>query len=1044
MLDLGKREEEVLGYWKEQRINEKVRARNADGKKFYFLDGPPFVTGELHLGHIWVKSYKDMVVRYKRTRGFNVVDRAGYDTQGLPAERLVEKKLNIRSKMEIEEKIGIEKFINTCREEVDHYISIWKNDFERFGVSLDFNHPYLPHSNEYMEGEWELFKMIAQRGYLYQGRKTTPYCPQCECVVSQGSMEVEHEDEKDPSIMITFKVDNSKSKKAKIELNEELYLLVWTTTPWTLPANVAVAIDPTAMYVVARIGSKKAILAKDRVDHVASLLKESVIISREFYGSELEGVYYVNKLEEKVPAQRELRKHHRIISAPELVSSDEGTGLVHIAPGHGLDDYRLGIKSNIPIFCPVGPDAKYNADAGVYAGIKVPGDANQAVFADMKALGMLEYSGDLVHSYPHCWRCHSKIIFIATPQWFLNVQKIKKRLIKINEKIRWQPEEAKAWERDLFANSPDWCVSRQRYWATPMPIWVCSKCGEHDIIGSRKELEEKAVNKDYVRTMTDLHRPHIDKVIVECSKCGGESVRIKDVLDVWFDSGMSFRLCVSEEQFKKLFPVDFVVEYVEQIRAWFGVLMKCSLFAYGKSPLKNIAVYGILLASDGKKLSKSLGNFTPISEMIKYLSADSCRLWFLDRNQIDNINLNEKEIKEEDKTLLLLYNIANLLGEYSAAIGYTPKLRPGSLAKLDSEEAWLLSRYASTLEKVTSDLDAYEPYGATSAIKRFITEDISRFYLKIAKKKILEGSKKKTKSVLDTINYVLFNTLVMISPIAPFVADGVYLERYKLKESVFLESWPKVKKGMVNKQLEDEFAVAQDAITALLNSREKANLKLRWPIANITVEVNDNAVESKLLKLSGMIEDFINAKHLNVKAVQAFGKEIKPIFTKIGPEFKENAPVIAEALKNEDANKVLKAIEESGNYPLGTERGLFNMRAEHFTVVEKIENENAIKFKYGVAYADKEVSKELWEEGMVREFERRVQLARKEKLLKKGDKITVSYEASVPFAQIIKKNDEKIRKDVGAVSIRQGLAAGSAAKEEEIEDEKLRVEIEKK
>ena len=1041
MLDLIKSEEEVLRYWKEHDINAKVRTRNKDGKPFYFLDGPPFVTGELHLGQVWTKAFKDLIVRYKRSRGFEVIDRAGYDTQGLPTENLVEKRLKINSKKDIEETVGIENFIKGCRELIDYYMSKWENDFERFGVSLDFSKPYLPHTNEYMEGEWKLFKAIDQRGYLYAGKKTTAYCPHCECVVSQGSMEVEHSEEKDPSIFVTFKVDKARSKGAKLPLEGDNYLLVWTTTPWTLPANVAIAMSPGTMYVLARIGGKNMILAKARLDHVSALLKESAVVLKEFYGSELKGMSYVNALEEKVPKQKEMRAQHKVLPAPELVSSEEGTGLVHIAPGHGLEDYAMGMKNRLPIFCPVGADARYTAEAGAYAGIKVPAEANAAVLADLKALGTLEYDGEQTHSYPHCWRCHSKIIFIATPQWFLNVQKIKKKLLRMNEKIGWHPEEAKAWERDLLTNSPDWCISRQRYWATPMPIWICEKCKEKTVIGSRKELEEKATDKEYVRSMTDLHRPYIDKVIVKCDKCGGESRRIKDVLDVWFDSGMSFRLSMNEEQFERLFPVDFIVEYVEQTRAWFSVLIKCGAFAYGKSPVKDIAVHGMLLAADGKKMSKSLGNFTPVNELTKRMSADSVRLWFLGRNQIDNINLSEQEIKDNDRVVMLLHNVANMVKEYSDALEYVPKLRPRR-AGLESEEAWLLSRYAATLEKVTTSLDAYEPYGAVDAAKRFVVDDLSRFYLKAAKKKITGDSRKRARASLDAVGYVLFNTLIMMAPMVPFVTEGVYRERYGLKESIFLEDWPKAKKGMRDAQLEEHFVIAQEAITALLNSREKADVKLRWPIASATVEVNDNAVEAALQRLSPMIVDFVNAKRLIIKRVEAFGKEIRPVFTKLGPAFKADAQTVAEALKKANANEVEGAMLHAGHYSLHTDRGLFDIKAEHFTVVEKLGNPNAIPFRYGMAYVDKEISQELREEAMVREFERRVQMARKDAMLKKADRIALYYEVGPELAAIIRKNAKAIKKYVNAKEMRDAILDQTKAKELEIADEKMRLEIE--
>ena len=1040
ILDLIKNEEKIIQYWTENGINEKVKEKNRGKKPLYFLDGPPFVTGDLHPAQIWTKAMKDLFIRYKRYRGFDVTDRAGYDTQGLPTENAVEKKLELTSKKDIEEKVGVEAFIKECRAYIDYYISRMKNEYERFGISLKFDDPYLPHTNSYIETEWSLLKEIDRKGYLYSGYKTTAYCPRCECVVSQGSMEVEHSDESDPSIFITFKVDKSKSK-AKAKLDGEAFLLVWTTTPWTLPANVAVAMDPKALYVLAKLGGKNMILAKSRLDHVASLLNESAVVVQEFYGSELEGLRYINNLEEKVPKQAELRKYHGVFAAPKLVSGDEGTGLVHIAPGHGLDDYNLGIANKLPIFCPVGPDALYNEDAGAYKGMKVPDQANTAVLGDLKSLNMLEYDGKAVHSYPHCWRCLTKVIFIATPQWFLNVQKIKRKLLKANDKILWQPEEARKWEHDIMENSPDWCISRQRYWAAPLPIWICEKCGAKEVIGSRKELEEKAADPEIVRSLTDLHMPYIDKVMLKCEKCGGKSKRVKDVTDVWFDSGSAFRISLTEKQFVELFPVEFVVEYIEQIRAWFQYMIKVGIFAFGKNPVKHIIVHGIMWGTDGKKMSKSFKNFSPLSEMTKYASADAFRLWALEHDPIENRNLNEDEIKDADKVILLLYNVANLLKEYADAMGYVPKLKSTMRAPSEKENAWILSRYASTLEKVTTSLDNYDPFDAVREVKNFLVADLSRFYLKLAKKKMLYGSRKCTKETIDTINYILFSTLVLISPITPFVADSVYLDKYKLKDSIFLEDWPKPRKGMFDEALTSDFAVAQEAMTAILNAREKMKVRLRWPLSSATIEVNDDKIESALLRLSEVIESYTNVKRLNVKRVEAFGKEIRPNFNKIGPEFKENAQAVAEALKKESPEKVEAAISSSGSYSLHTEKGLFDVGAGHFSIIERFEGEGAIRFKYGVARVDKQVGKELWEEAMVREFERRVQIARKNAQLRKADKITLSYEASVDITAIIKANAQKIKRDVNARSINERIEGVAA--EFEIEGEKIKICVRK-
>ena len=1043
MFDPVKNEEEIARYWREKDIMQKVRAKGRGKKSFYFLDGPPFVTGDLHLGQVWTKAYKDMVLRYKRFRNFDVVDRAGYDTQGLPAENLVEKKLKITSKKEIEDRIGIESFIKACRDEIDHYISTWKNDFDRFGVSLDFSDPYLPHSNQYMEGEWALFKTIADKGYLYPGSKTTAYCPHCESVVSQGSMEVEHYDEKDPSIFITFPVDAAHSKKAKVQLSKGTDLLVWTTTPWTLPANVAVAVNPKALYVTAKLRNREVVLAKDAVDRVSALLNESIVVLNEFYGSELEGTRYINSLERKVPHQLALRKYHKILAAPELVSAEEGTGLVHMAPAHGLDDYNIGVRNRLPIFCPVGPDAAYTEEAGEYKGIRVPDAANTQVLKDLKELGMLVHEVEITHSYPHCWRCHSKVIFLATPQWFLNVQKIKKKLLKVNEKIAWHPEEARGWERDLMQSSPDWCISRQRYWATPMPIWKCKKCGAWEVIGSRHELEKRSTNPEYARSLTDMHRPYIDKVLLKCGKCDGEMERVKDVIDVWFDSGMSFRLALSEEQFERLFPVDFIVEYIEQTRAWFQSLLRCGMFAYGKATVRDIAVHGILWGTDGKKMSKSLGNFRPLEDIVKYAGADAFRFWILNHNQIDNRVEKDEDIRDSQKPLLVLYNIAALLNEYSAAIGYSPKGASHLRSKLDAEDTWIASRCTSMLDTVTKSMNSYEPGTAANALNRFIVEDLSRFYLKAAKKRILYGSKGAAERSLDTINYVLFNALIAISPFTPFTAERIYLDRYGYKESIFLEDWPKPRKGAVNAELEKEFEIAIDTITALLNAREKAKARLRWPIAQGTVEVKDSETQLVLEKMSGLIEEYTNVKELKVKRVQGFAREIRPMFGKIGPEFKERAQAVGEALAKADADEIERGIAAYGHYPLHTSQGMANITKEHFTITEKLEAGNAIQFRYGMASVNAEMSRELMEEAMVREFERRVQLSRKEMKLRKTDKILLRYTAGPEMERIVSSNSETIKKDVNAKEIKTGISDEANAKEFDLEDEKLRIEIEK-
>ncbi len=1019
MLNLHHNEEKMLKYWKEHQINEKVRAKNkGKGKPVYFLDGPPYVTGDLHPGHIWVKGLKDLFVRYKRYRGFDVVDRAGYDVQGLPTENAVEKKLKITSKKDIEEKLGIENFIKACREWIEYYMERMTNDYEKFGVSLDFSNPYLPYKDSYMEIEWSMIKTAAEKGYLYQGNKTTAYCPHCESVVSQGTMEVEHSDEKDPSIYILFKVVKGKLTP-KIKVDDNTYLLVWTTTPWTLPANVAIAVNPTELYVNAEIGGRNLIMAKQRLDAVVALLNENAIVEEEFYGSELVGLYYTNALEEKVPKQKELRKHHKVVAAPQLVSVEEGTGLVHTAPGHGLEDYVLGVSLKVPIFSPVAPNATYNDDAGAYKGLKVPEEANKTILADLQELGVLMHSGTITHSYPHCWRCHTKIIFMASPQWFLNVQKIKKKLLKANQKIAWHPEEAKAWENDILANSPDWCISRQRYWATPLPVWICEKCKEVNVIGSKRELEERAVDPEAVRDLEDLHRPYIDRIKVKCAKCNGEAKRVLDVMDVWWDSGTAFRASLTEEQFQELFPVEFVVEYVEQIRSWFQYVLKVGVFVYGKNPWKHIVVHGIMWGNDGRKMSKSFANFKPLHEMTAYATADAFRLWALGYDPILNRNLNETEIKDRDKIVLMLYNIANMLKEYQDAIGYQPKLKSRLSSNIESEEAWISSRFESTKQKVTNALDSYDPYTATKSITDFIIEDFSRFYLKLAKKKILYGSKKQAKSAIDVINHILYSTLILISPVTPFVSESIYLDNYRFKESIFLEDWPKFNKKVLNKVLEDEFAIAQEAITAILNSREKADVRLRWPLSSATVATRDQNAITALQKLSQLVENYTNVKKLIIKEGAGTTKEIRPLFGKLGPLFKADAPLVAQELQRANADEVEAEISKGNEYGLRAQDGkLFNIPKEAFTIIERHPDPSVVHFKYGIASVDKTRDMALMEEAVMRELTRAIQDIRKKKGLKQADWVDAEIDSGKAFNAVLEKNSSDIKKTIRAKSLR--------------------------
>jgi len=1019
MLDLNAHELEILNYWKEKDVLGRLRARNKGRKPFYFLDGPPYVSGDLHPGQMWVKAVKDITLRYRRMRGYDVRDIPGYDVHGLPIENKVEKKLEIKSKQEIEEKVGVEEFIKQCRKFVEEGIGRMDSDYERFGITLDFDHPYIPFNKSYIEAGWQMFKRISDNGLLYKDTKSTLYCPRCQTPVSQGTMEAEYMQDNDPSIAVPFKVVKN-SSNAKISLADGDYsLLIWTTTPWTLPSNVAIAVNPKELYVLAKFGSKNLIVAKKRLDAVVAMLNESAVAIEEFYGSEIDGMEYANPLEEFVPKQKELRKYHKVVASEELVTMDDGTGLVHIAPGHGLEDYNLGKKLGLPIFSPIAGNAEYTEDAGKYVHLKVPEEANKAVMDDLKSLGVLLYKGSITHSYPHCWRCDSKLIFMATPQWFFNIAKVKKKVLSENEKVIWHPKEAMQWQADVLRNSPDWCISRQRYWGIPIPIWECEKCGDTKAIGSLEELASNAIESEKARKLEDLHRPYIDAIKMRCQKCGGTMHRVKDVADVWFDSSIAFRASIdSEEEFKRLFPIDYIIEGKDQLRGWFSGLIKISVLAYGKKPFRNVGVDGMLLDENGREMHKKLGNYIALPDLLKITSADTFRLWSTSHTPWLDLSFNRGELRDSERTINVLYNAANLIEEYGKLTGIKPKWSMPKADNLENEERWLISRMQSLIISVTEALENYEAQNAVSALRDFIGEDFSRFYLKVAKKKLLNSEKPLQKKVMNVISYALDTVLTLSSPIIPFTADYVALRMLKSSDdSVSMRKWPKAKPELIDKDLERSFDMVKEAISALLNNREQARIPLRWPVRQALIETTSDEVYNVLSRFSGIVEDYVNAKEVLVKKVSNVGLEAKPQFQKIGPEFKDNAGAIAKAISEANIEEMKRSLETQGKFALHTSKGVFEIRPEHVLISEFNTNEGMKQFKYGYAKVDSEISKELENEAFIRELERRIQMERKAEGLKRSDKIEIYINAEDDIASLIKAQGSQFAKDVNAKSV---------------------------
>lgn len=1027
MINLNEREEKILEYWKTNNVEELVRSKNRNGKKFYFLDGPPYVTGDIASHHIWVITTKDIVLRYKRYNHYNVHDRPGFDVHGLPIENKVERKLGVKSKGDIESKIGMEKFIQECKNYAEEQIKEATKMYKRYGYSANFNETYIPLRNAYMSKGWMIFKELHKKGLIYADLQALAYCPQCGTVLSSQGPEIEYSDETDTSIFVKFPA----IKSSKLQLDKNTFLVIWTTTPWTLPANMAIAANPKARYVIAESNGENYIIAKERLDAFVEATNTNVIIKREFYGSELGGLQYSNPLENKIPMQRNFSKYHKVLLDENLVSISEGTGLLHVAPGHGPEDYKLGKENKIPIFSPVDEHANYTEEAGAYKGLNVPSEANRVILHDLKEAGNLLFQGEIKHTYPHCWRCGSKLIFRATKQWFINVKKLKKKMLIENKKIKWHPAVAQKWQADAIESSPDWCISRQRYWGTPVPIWVCGGCKCFDVVGSIEELAERA---GLEAAPQDIHKPHADNIKIKCSSCGEMMQRIPDVFDVWYDSGVSHTASLTDEEFSVLFPADWITESRDQIRGWFSVLLRTSVGAYGRRSFNEVNIGGMILDEIGREMHRHLGNSTSASDLLKIASADGYRLWNSRHPRWQELRLKKKELEESDGDILTLYNIAELVKEFASLSGYDLKnARRPNMNRIQIEDRFILSKLNSLINKVNESMRVYSIDDAINNIRNFFVEDFSRFYLRYAKQKISYGTKRELKSTAGISAYVLYNLLTLISIATPFSAEYIFQSTFSNDgKSIFLQDWPKPHNKFIDAELEKKVEIAREAISAILSSREKAGVTLRWPIPKAIIEVTDGQVYTEIQEMSQLIEGYTNAKKLEIIKVAGIKKEIKPLYANLGPAFKNMTGAVADAIKSADPEELEKSIMESGEYLLRTQNGNFTIKPEHFTIIEKAEEGDKVSFKHGAAYIDKELDKGLMDEALLRELTRQVQLMRKEAGLSRLDKIDLGITAPQEILNALNSNLKSVKKIIMARKIREEPIAGSVSKNVDI------------
>lgn len=859
--DAKKSECEVQEWWKSSSTYEKVKQLRSGAKPWYFLDGPPYASGSIHLGTAWNKIIKDTILRYKTMRGLNVLRQPGWDCHGLPIEVKVEEKLGIKTKRDIEQKIGVDNFIQSCKQWALEHVALMTEQFKQLGVWMDWDKPYITFTNDYIESAWWTLKRAYEQGLLRKDMRVIHWCPRCETALAEHEVRGEYYDVQDPSLFARFKLRDRPNE----------YLLIWTTTPWTLPADVAVCVHPGYEYARVAAGNDIYTLAKPLVEKVMNELGISgYSVLGSVTGRELEGLKYEHPLIDEVPKQREYVEHHRVICG-EHVTLEDGTGCVHTAPGHGEEDFVVGAKYRLPVFSPVGPDGKFTEEAGKYSGIFVK-SADPVILEDLRQKGTLMKHGTITHSYPHCWRCQTPLLFRATDQWFLRVGEVKPVILKKNaEQVKWVPD----WVATRYANGVesvgDWCISRQRYWGIPLPIWVCERCKSVTVIGGLRELA--SLSRGPIGDI-DLHRPHVDQVMLRCAKCGGESRRVPDVLDVWFDSGIASWASLGypkrRDLFEQLWPSEFITEGEDQVTKWFYSQQVASVVAFNQVPYKQVLMHGFVLDEHGRKMSKSLGNAIEPQEVTNKYGADVLRFNMLSANPPwEDLKFNWDAVETVSRMLNVLWNVHVFATTYMSLDEFNPaKINMGVVrANFMPEDLWMISRTNSTTLEVTKALEELDLHHASRAIANFVLEDLSRWYVRLVRERVWVEKDDPRKLAAYVVLYQAMHVLIrLLSPFMPHVSEVIYRDLVKsvshAPESVHMLPWPSADESVVNATLEKGMNVVRGFVEASAAVRQQAKIKLRWPVQKAVVQPSTPELMASLNPLKGLLQDQLNCKEL--------------------------------------------------------------------------------------------------------------------------------------------------------------------------------------
>ncbi|MCX8195681.1 MAG: isoleucine--tRNA ligase [Acidilobaceae archaeon] len=1034
-------EAEVKEFWEREKVYEQVRRRK--GRKFYFLDGPPYASAKsIHVGTAWNKVIKDAVIRYHRMLGYSVWDKPGYDTHGLPIEVKIEQSLGIKSKKEIQS-VGIDKFVEACKGFVKENMEAMSRQFAEIGASLDWENPYVTYENSYIESGWWLIKRAHERGLLYKGYKVLHWCPRCETVLADYEVS-EYRELEDPSIYV----------KLPVRGREREYLLIWTTTPWTIPANVFVMAHPQIEYARVKVGDEVLILARQRLEEVmseAGVSRYEVLES--FPGSRLEGLEYDHPLEELVDVQRELRQYHRVVMAPEGVTAYEGTGLVHAASGHGTVDYEVASRLGMPIVSLVDEVGRMTREAGKYAGMHFREEANRAVEEDLRRKGALFHSSRLVHRYPVCWRCKTPLALRATEQWFIAVTKLRDELIREASSVEWVPEWARTRFMNMLEEVRDWAISRQRFWGIPLPVWVCRKCKKYHVVGSVQELRELGGE-----VPEDLHRPWIDRVIIRCPYCGGEAERVPDVLDVWFDSGVAFYASLgypaNRQLYEELEPADFIVEGHDQTRGWFFSLLRSGVIGFGKSPYRRVLVHGFALDEQGREMHKSLGNYVEFEELISKVPRDVVRLWLLSSTVWEDLRFSWKGLEQTARDFTVFWNTFVFASTYMSLDAFDPE--ESSIESVESYlepvDRWLISRTNSLIAQYHEAMGGLRPHDAVRALRSFLLEDVSRFYVRLIRRRVWEERDTPSKrAAYATLYYALRAWLLLAAPIIPFLSEYIYQRFMRPAErgaalSVHMMLLPQPEKHRVDEKLEREVSLIRELAEEVLAARANAGLRLRRPVSKVIVVPKRRELAEAVSSLKDMLAELVNSKAVELES-EAFleglrAYAVKPLLGEIGREFKKLTPEVLKLIEARGA-EVAQAIAERGYFEAEVNGERVRLERRHLELVAEYPEWLVVReSELAIIAIDKRLSELEEAEGYAREVIRRAQHMRKEARLMIEDRVVLWVSGDKEMVEAVRKMEEFVKNEVRAVKVFYNMPEeGAFAREWEIDDKKVTIGI---